>query len=130
MVAHYLFNFLHGDAANGSAPRALVAERLAARMWGVGADEPHREALAPGDLVLFYVGAPERVFVGRADLASAVHDWTPSEAQTNPGDASGGVLLTRAEGWDPPLPMQTVLSHIDPAENAKADFQVGVVPHH
>ena len=28
---------------------------------------------------------------------------------------------------DPPVPMDTVLSQIDPAENAKADFQAGVV---
>ena len=38
-------------------------------MRGVDADEPHRNALAPGDLVLIYLGAPERVFIGRAEVA-------------------------------------------------------------
>ena len=37
------------------------------------------------------------------------------------------MLLTQVEEWDPPVPMRTVLSQIDPAENAKADFQAGVV---
>ena len=38
-----------------------------------------------------------------------------------------GVLLAQVEEWDPPVPMNTVLSQIDPAENARADFQAGVV---
>jgi hypothetical protein len=96
-------------------------------MWGVDEDEQHRDALAAGDLILIYVGAPERVFIGRAELASAVHDWTPSEAQAYPGDSPGGVLLARVEEWDPPVPMETVLSRIEPSENAKADFRTGVV---
>jgi hypothetical protein len=96
-------------------------------MWGIDADEPHRDALAAGDLVLVYLGAPDREFIGRAELASAVHDWTPSEAQVYPGDSPGGVLLARVKEWDPPVPMSTVLSQIDPAENARADFETGVV---
>jgi hypothetical protein len=96
-------------------------------MWGIDADEPHRNALASGDLILIYLGAPEREFIGRAELASAVHDWTPSEAQVYPGDSPSGVLLAQVEEWDPPVPMNTVLSQIDPAGNAKADFQAGVV---
>jgi hypothetical protein len=86
-------------------------------MWGVDADEPHRDALAAGDLVLVY----------RAELASAVHDWTPSEAQLYPGDSPGGVSLAQVEEWDPPVPMNAVLSQMDPAENARADFETGVV---
>jgi hypothetical protein len=96
-------------------------------MWGIDADEPHRNSLAAGDLILVYVGAPERKFTGRAELASAVHDWTPSEAQVYPGDFPGGVLLAQVEEWDPPVPMSTVLSQIDRAENARADFEAGVV---
>ena len=123
-VAHYLFNFVKGDAA---ALREQAAGFLRVRMWGIDADEPHRSALAPGDLILVYLGAPEREFIGRAELASAVHDWTPSEAQVYPGDSPSGVELAQVEKWDPPVPMNTVLSQIDPAENARADFQAGVV---
>jgi hypothetical protein len=96
-------------------------------MWGVGESEPHSQDLAPGDLALIYLGAPERLLVGRAKLASAVHAWTPSEAQVYPGDSRSGVSLAEVEGWDPPVPMETVLSRIDRSEGARADFHEGVV---
>jgi hypothetical protein len=95
-------------------------------MWGIDADERHRNALAAGDLILIYLGVPEREFIGRAELASAVHDWTPSEAEVYPGDSPGGVLLAQVEEWDPPVPMSTVLLQIDSAD-ARADFDAGVV---
>jgi hypothetical protein len=126
-VAHFLFNSVKADAGKGPALREQAAGFLRVRMWGIDADEPHRNALAPGDLVLLYLGAPEREFIGRAELASAVHDWTPSEAPLYPGHSAGGVLLAQVEEWNPPVPMNAVLSQIDPAENAKADFQAGVV---
>ena len=126
-MAHYLFNLVSTDAAAGTALREQTAGFLRVRMWGIDADELHCDALARGDLVLLYLGAPDREFIGRAELASTVHDWTPSEAQVYPGDSPAGVLLAEVEEWDPPVPMSTVLSQIDPAENAKADFQAGVV---
>jgi hypothetical protein len=126
-VAHYLFTFVRGDAAPQPALRERATGFLRVRMWGIDADEPHRDALAAGDLVLVYLGAPDREFIGRAELASAVHDWTPSEAQVYPGNSPGGVWLAQVEEWDPPVPMSTVLSQIDPAENARADFETGVV---
>jgi hypothetical protein len=118
-VAHYLFNFV------GGADQA--ARLLRARMWGIDADEPHHAALVPGDLVLIYLAAPEREFSGRAELGPASHDWTSSEAQAYPGDSPGGVLLALVEEWDPPVPMSTVLAQIGPSENARADFDKGVV---
>jgi hypothetical protein len=102
-VAHYLFNFL--------GTREEAAASVQAKRWDVAADEPHREALAPGNLVLLYLGA-ERELIGRAELASAVHE--------------GGVLLARVEEWDPPVPMSSVLAQIA-SPIARADFDVGVV---
>jgi hypothetical protein len=126
-VAHYLFNFVKGDGAKEPALREQATGLLRVRMWGIDADERHRNALAVGDLVLIYLGAPAREFIGRAELASAVHEWTPSEAQVYPGNSPSGVLLAEVEVWDPPVPMQTVLSQLDPADKAKADFEAGVV---
>ena len=96
-------------------------------MWGIRSDEPHRQALAPGDLILIYLGAPRREFIGRAELASIPHDWTPSEAGVYPGDSRSGVLLSQVEQWNPPVPATTVLLQLNPAENATSDFQAGVV---
>ncbi|MFI6830727.1 hypothetical protein ACIBG5_26755 [Kribbella sp. NPDC050241] len=123
-MAQYLFNLVKAD---GHAVRELAAGFLRVSMWGIGADEPHAHALASGDQILLYLGAPERVFIGRADLASAAHDWTPSEAQACPGDSTRGVLLAQVEEWDPPVSMGTVLSRMAPSEKARADFQTGVV---
>ena len=125
-MAHYLFNFVKGDAASRPALREQAAAFLRVGMWGIDADEPHRDALAAGDLVLVYLGAPERRFIGRAELASAVHDWTPSEAQMYPGDSPSGVSLAQVVEWDPPVPMNAVLSQID-SPYARADFETGVV---
>jgi hypothetical protein len=115
-VEYYLFNAVDVDAA----------AFLRAGMWGVEADERHRDALAPGDLVLLYLGAPARTFIGRAELASAVHDWTDAEAQAYPGDSHGGVVLAGIEVWDPPVPMDAVLSQIE-SDQARGDFDTGVV---
>lgn len=96
-------------------------------MWGLSANERHRDVLAPGDLILIYLGAPEREFIGRAEVASAARDWTPAEARMYPGDSQSGILLTRVAEWRPPVPVAAVLKQIDPAENARADFEAGVV---
>src|SRR6476659_10019510 len=119
-MAHYLFNLSDGD-------RQRASDLLRAKMWGVGRDERNGEALAPGDLALIYLAAPEAEFIGRAELASAVHDWTPSEAEAYPGDSPSGVSLAQVEEWDPPVPMDAVLSQIDRSKNARADFETGVV---
>ena len=119
-MAHYIFNLVGGDASQASG-------LLRARMWGVGAEELHRDGLAPGDLALVYLAAPERKFIARAELASAVHAWTAREKQAYPGDAPGGVLLAHVEEWDPPVPMSAVLSQVDRSAGARADFEVGVV---
>jgi hypothetical protein len=126
-IAHYLFNLSDGDRHQANA-------LFQAMMWGVGRHERHRDTLAPGDLALIYLPAPEAEFIGRAELATAVHGWTPSEAEAYPGDAPSGVLLSHVEEWDPAVPMGAVVQRIDPTgsnplvqANAAAGFRTGVV---
>jgi hypothetical protein len=95
--------------------------------WRIAAEEPHRSALARGDLVLIYLGPPERQFVGRAELASVPVEWTASEADARLGESPSEALLAQVEEWDPPVPMADVLSHIDRSENARGEFDTGVV---
>ena len=125
-VARCLFNFTDGD-------REQAAALLDAKMWGIGGDERHRAAVAPGDLVLIYVEAC-RAFIGRAELATACHEWTPSEAEVYPGDSPSGVTLTDVEKWDVAVPMDSVVQRIDPTAsnplvqaNAARGFRAGVV---
>ncbi|HKT43945.1 MAG TPA: hypothetical protein VJQ85_04025 [Gaiellaceae bacterium] len=106
-MAHYLFNV---------SDREQAGRLMRAKTWPVADDERHRDALAPGDLVLIYAGA----FLGRARLASAVHD--------------GAVRLSHVEEWDPPVSMAAVVERVDPTgsnpvvqQNAAAGFRSGVV---
>jgi hypothetical protein len=126
-MAFYLFNFSTAQAAEARPPREHATELLRAEVWGIDPDTPHRDALSPGDLVLLYVAAPDRVFIGRAQLASPVRVLTSTETHAYRGDLRRGVVLSQVEEWDPPVPMETVLARVDPAENARADFPVGVV---
>jgi hypothetical protein len=119
-MAYYIFNVIEGGAAQAT-------RLLRSSTWAIGPLEPHRDALAPGDVALVYLAAPERVFIGRAELASAVHDLTPAEAPASPGNSQSGVALTQYEEWDPPVPISAVLSRIDQSGGARADFEVGVV---
>jgi hypothetical protein len=125
-VAHYIFNVVSDDESERSALLEGAARSLSVAMWGIDDGERHRDALAPGDLVLVYVGAPALEFIGRAELASVAHDWTTTEEQVYPGASPGGVLLAHVEEWDPPVPMRTVLAEID-SPAAKAEFEAGVV---
>ena len=126
-MAHYLFSVSEGD-------QEQAAALLRAKMWGIGRDENHRDALAPADLVLIYLAPSKQEFIGQAELASAVHEWTLGEVEVYPGDSACGVLLSHVEEWDPPVAMNTVLTRIDPdasdpyvQQNAKAGFQAGVI---
>jgi hypothetical protein len=126
-MAHYLFNFSDGD-------RERAAALLQQKMWGVGRDERHGDALAPGDHALIYLPAPAAEFIARAELATAVQDWTPSERNAYPGESPSGVLLSSIEEWDPVVSMDAVVQRIDPTAsnpyvqaNAAAGFRTGVV---
>jgi len=125
-MAFWLFNVVPTDIPSfGGRERAV--ELLDARMWEIGADEPHRDALSAGDLVLIYLAAPARVFIARAELASSVRPLMPDRPEpAQPGDRSG-VLLGQVDRWEPPVAMDAVLARIDPANKAKADFDHGVV---
>ena len=112
-MAHFLFNVSDGD-------RKQAGARLRAKMWGVGRTGGHRDALAPGDLALIYLSAPQAEFIGRAELATAVHDWTPAEAAAYPGDSVSGVLLADFEEWDRPVPMDAVVRRIDPTDRTRS----------
>ena len=126
-MAHYLFNVSDGD-------RRRAIAQLRAKMWGVDRNERHGNALAAGDLALIFLAAPAARFIACAELATAVHEWTPSEAEAYPGDSGRGVLLAHVDEWDPPVPMDAVVDRIDPTGsnpivqgNAAVGFRMAVV---
>lgn len=127
MSSHYLFNFTKKGAAKGRSLREQAAELLDAKLWGIGAKTQNRGALAPGDRVLIYVGAPESSFVGQVELASPTHTWTPEEQARYPGDWDSGVAFSKAELWPHPIPMKSILQSLELKEtNPNAHFFGGV----
>jgi hypothetical protein len=88
-----------GEGAQRTALRERAAELLRVGMWASTQTSPTRDALAAGDPALIYLGTPEWEFIGRAELASAVRAWTPSEERVYPGNSSSGVLLAQVEEW-------------------------------
>ena len=127
-LAYYLFNFSKKGAAKGRTLREQAAELLQVRMWGIGAKTPNRNALAPGDRVLIYVGAPEYEFIGHAELATPTHEWSPAEAAIYPGSFASGVAFSEAEVWQHPVLMKSVLAQLALKEtNPGAHFFSGVV---
>src|SRR5512133_2721849 len=111
-MGHYLFNFAKKGAAKGKTLREQAAELLHVKMWGIGAKAPNRQSLAPGDLILIYVGAPEYELIGHAELGSAVHGWTPQEMAQYPGSFESGVVFKQAEAWPHPVSMNSVLPQL------------------
>jgi hypothetical protein len=114
-VAHFLFNFSAGD-------RDAALARLRAEMWEIGEGEPHRDAPAPGDLVLIYVAGADGGFIGRAEVRAVA------------GAQPVGVPLCDVERWDHAVPMETVVARVDPTgsnpvvqANAGAGFATSVV---
>ncbi len=126
-MAFYLFNFLAAHTVDARPQLEQAAERLATGRWDIAPDSPHRDALAAGDIALIYVAAPDRVFIGRAELASAVQPLTASATHADRDELRSGVVLGRVDAWDPPVRMETVLARLGPSPYAKADFSTDVV---
>ena len=104
-MQHFIFNLADGD-------RERAKSFLHAKRWTVSREERHRDALAPGDLALVFVGLT-REFVGRAELKTTFLDPMPSDPATS-GPAVSGVLLCGAEDWTSGVPLDVAVQRIDP----------------
>jgi hypothetical protein len=132
-MAHYLFNFVKAAAAKGSPLRDQAGKLLEMKLWGVGPKAPLRDGLAPGDLILAYVGAPEKLFIGQATVARGFHEWTPEEAIVYGQEAGGhgfpaGVTFGDTEAWSKPVPIDSVWSGMPASKtNPNHVFLPGIV---
>jgi hypothetical protein len=123
-MQHFIFNMADGD-------RERAASFLHAKKWVVGREERHRDALAPGDLVLVFV-ALSREFIGRAEIVSTFLDPIPSGSATS-GPEVSGVLLGDFEEWTSGIPLSVAVKRIDPTASNPyvqanaAGFRTGLV---
>ena len=126
-MPHYILSFCGEWGMEGASSLEIAAAALRAGFWRISKGERNGSALAPGDLVLVYLGPPVREFIGRAAVASSVLDLAPTVAEPLTGQPASGVLLSDMEEWDPPVTMTDVLRCIDPSQGAKAEIPPGVV---
>lgn len=125
-MGHYILNLPDGD-------REQALALLRAKTWPLDGNERHGSALACGDLVLVHVARPRCGFIGRAELASAFHEWTPPQADAGPGGHCGGVSLADVEVWRRGVPLDDAVRRIDPTatnpyvQANRAGFRSGVV---
>ena len=123
-MKHFIFNLVDGD-------RERAASFLHAKRWLVGREERHRDALAPGDLILVFV-ALTREFVGRAELETAFLDPMAGESADS-GPLLSGVLLAHTDEWTSGVPLAVAVHRIDPTASNPyvqanaAGFRAGVV---
>ena len=123
-MKHFILNLIDGD-------RERAVSFLGARRWMVDREERHRDALAPGDLVLIFV-AVTREFVGRAKLQTAFLDSLPVDPAAS-GPAASGVLLADVDKWTSGVPLAAAIQRIDPTASNPyvqanaAGFRSGVV---
>src|SRR6185503_2741714 len=88
-MAFYLFNFAAAQSSELQPLEQQAADLLRSGVWNVTSDTPQQGAFSPGaterppmpgDLALVYVAAPARVFVGCAEIVSAVQVLTSTGA--------------------------------------------------
>ena len=123
-MACYLFNFTKKGSEKGKPLRDQAAALLKIKLWGIGPKTPNKDRLAPGDRILAYVGAPEKLFIGEATISNGFHDWTPGEATAYMGKPAGrgfpaGVTFSEADVWDTPVPLDSVWSKMPTSAKGK-----------
>src|SRR4051794_34531646 len=113
-MTHWILNFTRG----GTKLKKLMPEQaqklLEIGLWGIPETAQARRSLAPGDRVLVYVGAPDRIFIGDATIASGWHEWTKAEGQdeatqyAEAGTFGAGIALSNCRIWDTPVELGQV----------------------
>jgi predicted RNA-binding protein len=114
--------------------RDIYRLRMEDQFWGLGERTPNRRNLKEGDRVVFYVGLPEKVFAGTAQLASDSYRLTAEEASRYSHGRPHlkdeyGVRLSDIESWEEPRPVEPLAPALDFIENEPywySYFQGGV----
>jgi EVE domain len=97
----------HQGGSEAYSAREIYQRRMQDRFWGLGERTPNRRNIRCGDAIVFYVGRPESVFAGTAQLAS--ESFVPSD-EDRPRLSHGsafftpqyGVNLDGIETWSSP----------------------------
>ena len=103
---------------------------LSARLSGVPPKAQLRTQVRPGDRVIAYVGAPERLFVGDAVVEQGYHRWSEDEAARFPDWLGNdhGITLVDVRVWPRAVALMSVWPHtIGARTNPKALWFGGII---
>jgi len=128
-VAYWILNFTKGGAKVKKQMPQQVVNLLQAGLWGVPPTAQSKGKLAPGDRVVAYVGAPDRVFIGEATISSGWHEWTTDEAARYPMTSAfgAGIALADAKVWDKPVPLGSTWPNTEGAKTNPNALWYGAV---
>jgi hypothetical protein len=109
-VAHYIVQFTKGGARLKTGLTRQARDLLRLGLWGVPPTAQLKMQPRSGDGVLVAVGAPDRVFVGDAVVASGYHRFNEEEAARFPTTLSydHGLSLIQVRVWSRALPVMAV----------------------
>ncbi|HWT91456.1 MAG TPA: hypothetical protein VN238_00530 [Solirubrobacteraceae bacterium] len=107
-MADWVLNFTKSGVKVKKQLSAQARELLDAGLWGLPSTAQARDRIAPGDRVLVYVGAPERVLIGEAVVNSSWHPWEAHEAAQYPGTFESGIRLVSCVVWNKPIALDMV----------------------
>ena len=106
--------------------------RMKDSFWGLGEKTPNRKNLNKGDKIIFYIGAPKKVFAGNITLASSCFILNESQ-KIKYGHGRQitdyGVLLEEIEIWDNPKSVEELVPKLKFIENKEfwfSYFQGGI----
>jgi hypothetical protein len=112
-MAEWILNFTRGGTKDRKLMPGQARQLLEIGLWGIPETAQAKNKLAEGDRVLVYVGAPDRLFLGDARIASPWHHWTATELgaenaqHATAGSFGAGITLTDCRIWEKPVPLQT-----------------------
>ncbi|MFX0171787.1 MAG: endonuclease NucS domain-containing protein [Candidatus Hodarchaeota archaeon] len=112
----------------------IYQQRMKDSFWGIGEKTPNRKNLSKGDNVVFYIGAPSKIFAGQATLATPCLQMEEKDKEkyghNNPYYTSDfGVLLEDIIIWEQPKSVIDLLPSLSFIENKQfwgTYFQGGV----
>lgn len=112
----------------------IFNQRMNDRFWGIAEKTPNRKNLNKGDKVVFYIGLPQKVFAGTANLASSCFELSePQKKEYAHGKkfytTEYGVFLEDIDVWQNKKPVEELVPHLKFIENKEfwfSYFQGGV----
>jgi hypothetical protein len=132
---HWIFTVTtHTEGGESFEARAIYAQRMRDRFWGLGAKTPNRKGLQKDDRVVFYQGLPDKAFVGTAVLASSCFNLSEAQKKQYGHDKpfympEYGVLLDDIATWEQARPVADLVPDLGFIENKEywfGYFQGGV----